>query len=114
LELEVRFEMASRKSKKSKSKIRVLAAAAAAVALVTTLALARTAHTPTPAAHEDHASAAHGKVIDSNPSSTKGSRLHGILTCGETASATDCENLNTWLPMSLSTPDNLAKAPVWI
>jgi hypothetical protein len=104
--------MKSRKSKKSK--IRVLAAAAAAVALVTTLALARTVHTPTPAAHEDHASAVHGKVIGSTPSSGKGSRLHGILTCGETASVTDCDNLNMWLPMNLGIPDNSAKAPVWI
>jgi hypothetical protein len=106
--------MTSRKNKTRKNKIRVLAAAAAAVALVTTLAFARTAHTPTPAAHEDHASAVHGKVIDSNPSSGKGSHLHGILTCGATASVTDCDNLNTWLPMNLGIPDNSAKAPVWI
>jgi hypothetical protein len=102
--------MTSRKNKTRKMKI--LAAAAAAVALVTTLAVARTKNAP--AVQDDHASAVHGKIIGSNPASSQGSRPHGILTCGETASVTECENLNTYLPMNLRAPDNSAKAPVWI
>jgi len=93
-------------------KIRAFSVAAAAVALVTTLAVARTVHTPTTSG--EHASASHGKVTGTAPSQGNGSHLHGIITCGATASAQDCERLEMLLPMNLRTPGNAAKQPVRI
>ena len=95
-------------------RIRIFSTAAVAAALVTTLALARTTHTPTP--QTEHASVAHGKVIGTtpNPNQSGGSHLHGIITCGATASAQDCERLEMLLPMNRRAPDNTAKQAVRI
>ncbi|HMF23958.1 MAG TPA: hypothetical protein VKG24_17785 [Pseudolabrys sp.] len=93
-------------------RIRALSVAAAAVALVTTLALARTVHTPVTG---EHASASHGKVSGTAPSQNNGSRLHGgIMTCGTTTSAQDCERLEMLLPMKRSVPANVARWSVKI
>lgn len=93
-------------------KIRMLSVTAAAVALITTLALARNGHTPVTRAGD--ASVVHGNVTvtGSNPNWGNGSHLHGIMTCGATVSATECENLNTLLPMSWDRPDNTSGRPV--
>ena len=93
-------------------KITVFSTAAAAVALVATLALARTVHTPMVSA--EHASASHGKVTGTAPSQSNGSHLHGIITCGPTTSAQECDRLQMLLPMSVSNPDNTAPRAVRI
>jgi PhoPQ-activated pathogenicity-related protein len=92
------MEMTSRK-------IRALSVAVAAVALVTTLAVARTVHTPS--APTDQATNSQGKVTGTAPAQSKGSHLHGIITCGTATSAQDCEKLEMLLPMNWSKPDSV-------
>jgi hypothetical protein len=93
-------------------KITVLSTAVAAVALVATLALARTVHTPMASA--EHASAPQGKVIGTVPGQSNGSHLHGIITCGPTTSAQECDRLEMLLPMNVINPGNTATLAVRI
>ena len=74
-------------------KMKILSATVGAVALVATVAVAHTVHTHIPPASQAHAS----KTIV--PGDIAPSQRHGIITCGTTTSASDCERLEMTLPM---------------
>ena len=78
-------------------KTKILAATVAA-ALLTTLAVARTVHT-TAAPEAQQTYRTHGKVTGTTPQPNISSHAHGILTCGDEMSETDCMKLQSLLPM---------------
>ncbi|MGB6416861.1 MAG: hypothetical protein WBF50_09715 [Pseudolabrys sp.] len=78
-------------------KTKFLSAAAAALALVATVSVARTVHTHT--VPTDPAQVTTGKVIGTAPAqTTTPAPRHGIIVCGM-ALDSDCEKIETLLPM---------------
>jgi len=78
-------------------KIKLLAAAAGLVALAATVGLASTVHTQTTSAQRTQGTGSKAIAV---PPSQNASPWHGNLTCGTAATATDCEKIETLLPMS--------------